>query len=107
MSADNAVPASLTNAELDTLADELVRDTAPRLFAVVQSYDPGDGHTDEADAWVAAWGMAFDGHAEMVSPGGGVRMRVCSPDWAVRRFGRGADLTARVVWVAPSGSGAA
>ncbi|WP_405613100.1 hypothetical protein OG292_12945 [Streptomyces sp. NBC_01511] len=112
MSVDNAARPSavtlvppLTKAELDTLADELVYDTAPRLFAVVQSYEPADGASDEADAWVAAWGLAFDGCAEIVSAGGGIRMRVCSPDRAVRRFGRGrADLSARLVWVKqPSG----
>lgn len=113
MSVNNAAPAPveppvppLTKAELDTLADELVYDTAPRLFAVVQSYEPGDGRSDDADAWVAAWGMAFEGHAEIVSLGGGTRMRVCSLDRAVRRFGRGVDLSARVVWVGPPGSGA-
>lgn len=103
-SAEAAVP-PLTKDELDALADELVQDTAPRLFAVVQSYEPGD--SDNADAWVAAWGMAFDGHAEIVSSGGGARLSVCSPDWAVRRFGRGVDLSARVVWVAPPSSGVA
>lgn len=114
MSASTAAPAPaeppvppLTKAELDNLADELVQDTAPRLFAVVQCYEPGDGERDQGDAWVAAWGMAFDGHAEIVGSGGGARFSVCSPDWAVRRFGRGADLSARLVWVAPPGSGAA
>ncbi|MEV8404131.1 hypothetical protein [Streptomyces niveus] len=105
-SAETLVP-PLTKAELDALADELVHDTAPRLFAVVQSYEPEGGGTGESDAWVAAWGMAFDGHAEIVSPGGGVRMRVGSLDWAVGRFDRGTDLSARVVWVDRSRSDAA
>lgn len=76
--------------------DELIDDTAPRLFAVVQSYEPPEGYADEADARVAAWGMAFDGYAEIVSVEGGARMSVCSLDRAVRRFGRGTDVSARL-----------
>ncbi|MFE3827119.1 hypothetical protein [Streptomyces sp. NPDC059092] len=77
----------------------MVADTAPRLFAVVQSYEPAGHGPEEADARVAAWGMAFDGHAEIVSVCGGTRMSVASLDRAVGRFGRGDDTTARVVWV--------
>ncbi|MFE3737700.1 hypothetical protein [Streptomyces sp. NPDC059134] len=106
MSAEAAGPASpttstppLTRAEFIALTEELVADTAPRLFAVVQSYEPGDGGPEEADARVAAWGMAFDGHAEIVSVCGGTRMSVASLDRAVGRFGHGVDISARVVWV--------
>ncbi|AXG82827.1 hypothetical protein [Streptomyces paludis] len=93
---------TLTSTELATLADELVHDTAPRLFAVVQSYEPGDRDPGGADARVAAWGMAFEEGAEVVSVDSGCRMRVCSLERVVRMFGRGADVSARVVWVAPA-----
>lgn len=43
--------------------------------------------------------MAFDGYAEIVSVEGRTRMSVCSLDRAVRRFGRGPDVSARLVWV--------
>ncbi|MEV7087443.1 hypothetical protein AB0O07_16325 [Streptomyces sp. NPDC093085] len=91
----------LTRAEFIALTEELVADTAPRLFAVVQSYEPEGAGVEEADAWVAAWGMAFEEHAEIVSVGGGTRMRVRSLEWAVGRFerGAGAGTSARVVWV--------
>ncbi|MFJ2557899.1 MULTISPECIES: hypothetical protein [unclassified Streptomyces] len=106
MSAEAAGPASptasippLTYAEFLALTEELVADTAPRLFAVVQTYEPEGTGPEDADAWVAAWGMAFEEHAEIVSASGGIRMSVRSLDRAVGRFGRGDDISAWVVWV--------
>ncbi|MEV7865547.1 hypothetical protein AB0P17_05470 [Streptomyces sp. NPDC088124] len=106
MSAEPAAPTPsvpsdppLTRAEFKALADELVALTAPRLFAVIQTYEPEGTGPEDADAWVAAWGMAFEEHAEIVSASGGIRMSVRSLDRAVGRFGRGEDTTARVVWV--------
>ncbi|MFC8074340.1 hypothetical protein ACFUN8_02210 [Streptomyces sp. NPDC057307] len=41
---------------------ELLRDTAPRLFAVVEEFRPV---TEKPDAFVVAWGLAYaDGAAE-------------------------------------------
>ncbi|MFJ7999845.1 hypothetical protein ACIQ7D_22340 [Streptomyces sp. NPDC096310] len=76
----------------------MVADSAPRLFAVVRSYEPEGAGPEEADAWVAAWGMAFEEHAEVVSVCGGTRMSVRSLERAVGRFGRGDHTSARVVW---------
>lgn len=82
-------------AEFDELVDELVADEAPRLFAVVQVYG------DQADGRIAAWGMAFEDHADVVGVDGGARMSLRSPERAVRRFARRQHITARLVWVNP------
>ncbi|WP_413807519.1 hypothetical protein [Streptomyces sp. OE57] len=81
----------------------LVRDTAPRLFAVVQEYDL---ETEYADAHVAAWGMAYDdGSAHVIGVGGIVTMSLQSPERAVRHYGRREGISARLVWLDP-GAGA-
>lgn len=82
-------------AEFTELVDEMVTDEAPRLFAVVQVYG------ERVDGQIAAWGMAFEDHAEVVSVDGLTRLSLCSPERAVRRFGRRPDVTARLVWVNP------
>ncbi|WP_051765147.1 hypothetical protein [Streptomyces sp. NRRL F-5135] len=81
---------------------ELVRDTAPRLFAVVVEYRAG---TADADAVVAAWGIAHeDGKAEVsgaeVGDGGcGRRWSLASAEGALRHFGRAEGCSARLVWL--------
>ncbi|MFD5747817.1 hypothetical protein [Streptomyces sp. NPDC127033] len=83
---------------------ELVRDTAPRLFAVVEEYRPG---TDDADAVVVAWGLAYEsGVAEVIHVGGGRRWRLASAEGIMRHFRRTEDRTPRLVWLAPPGSDA-
>lgn len=78
--------------------DELVRDTAPRLFAVVEEYRAG---TEEADAFVVAWGIAYDdGAAEAIAAEGQRRWSLAAAEHVVRYFGRADDLSARLVWVA-------
>lgn len=81
--------------EFTELVDEMVADEAPRLFAVVQVYG------EWVDGWIAAWGMAFEDHAEVVSVGGRTRLSLRSPERAVRGFGRRPDVTAHLVWVNP------
>lgn len=77
---------------------ELVRDTAPRLFAVVEEYRAG---TREADAFVVAWGIAYDdGAAEAVAVEGNRRWSLAAAEHVVRYFGRAEDLSVRLVWVA-------
>ena len=46
--------------EFAELVDELVAEDAPRLFAVLQEYG------ERADGRIAAWGMAFPDHADVV-----------------------------------------
>ncbi|MFI1866597.1 hypothetical protein [Streptomyces jumonjinensis] len=81
---------------------EFVRDTAPRLFAVVEEYLAG---TEDEDARVLAWGMAHeDGSVEAVSAGGGRWWRLVSSEGALRRFDRRAEgCSVRLVWLPRSG----
>ncbi|MEU1792067.1 hypothetical protein ABZ553_40580 [Streptomyces sparsogenes] len=94
---------SSTAFEFDQEVCELVVDTAPRLFAVVQEYDL---ETEHADAHVAAWGMAYDdGSAHVIGMGGAVTMSLGSPERAVWHYGRRKGISARLVWLDP-GAGA-
>ncbi|MBB5155941.1 hypothetical protein [Saccharopolyspora phatthalungensis] len=77
------------------IVDGMVADFAPRVFAVVQEYG------DRVDARIAAWGIAFDDHAEVVGVDGGLRMSLQTPENALRGFTWGSHITARLVWVNP------
>ncbi|WP_326811449.1 hypothetical protein OIE62_17405 [Streptomyces scopuliridis] len=80
---------------------ELVRDTAPRLFAVVVEYRAG---TKDADAAVVAWGLADEsGGAEVIQMESGCRWRLAAPDHITRYFGRAEDCSPRLVWLASPG----
>lgn len=67
-------------------------DTAPRLFAVAQEYG------ERQDGWIAAWGMAFPDHAEVISVRGDFRMRVRRPENALRAYADD-EVSARLVWL--------
>ncbi len=84
--------------EFAELTDELVTEEAPRLFAVVQELG------EREDGRIAAWGMAFDGHADVVCDDGRSWMSLSSPDRACWLLSRAPDTTARLVWVAPTAS---
>jgi len=75
------------------ILERMVCERAPRLFAVVQEY------SERVDAAIAAWGMAFAGHAEVVSVTGGVRMSLNAPEGALIAFGVGDHVRARLVWL--------
>lgn len=78
--------------EFAGLVAEMVEEEAPRLFAVVWEYgEPLDGA-------IAAWGLAFDGHAEVLALGRGSWFRLRSPQDALRFFAAGPDVRARLVW---------
>lgn len=79
--------------EFSVLVHEMVTDEAPRLFAVVQEYG------ERADGRIAAWGMAFGDHAEIVTVEGRTRMRVPCVERAVRRFAQRPHVSVRLVWV--------
>ncbi|MEU9745595.1 hypothetical protein [Streptomyces niveus] len=80
---------------------ELVRDTAPRLFAVVEEYRVG---TEEADAFVVAWGLSYaDGEAEVIAVEGQRRWQLAAAENVLRYFGRAENLSARLVWLAGTG----
>ncbi|WP_244515211.1 hypothetical protein [Actinopolyspora xinjiangensis] len=92
------MPPLCGESEFAELMSGMVTDTAPRVFAVVREYG------ERVDAHVAAWGMVFEDHAEVVSVDGTVRMRVSEPERAARRFGFGSHIRARVVWPRAGGA---
>ncbi len=82
-------------AEFTELVAEMVAGEAPRLFAVVQEYG------ERSDGWIAAWGMAFEDHVEVVSVVDAEVTSLRSLEHAVRGFSHHPNITARVVWVNP------
>jgi hypothetical protein len=64
--------------EFAAIMEGMVADEAPRLFVVVQEYG------ERVDAVIAAWGMAFPEHAEIVAHR--LRMSVRDPESALRMF---------------------
>ncbi|MEV0049038.1 hypothetical protein AB0H34_00895 [Saccharopolyspora shandongensis] len=82
-------------AQFGAILEGIVADEAPQLFAVVQEYG------DRVDGRIAAWGMAFADHAEVVSVGGGLRMSLSEPESALRGFNFGSHIRARLVWFNP------
>lgn len=81
--------------EFVALLKNMVADEAPRLFAVVQVYG------ERVDARIAAWGMAFQDHAEVVAVDHGLRMSLQAAENAPRGFNLGSHIRARLVWFDP------
>jgi hypothetical protein len=81
--------------EFAAILDSMVADEAPRLFAVVQEYG------ERVDGRIAAWGMAFDDHAEAISVAGRMRTSLQAPENALRMFTFGSHIRARLVWFNP------
>lgn len=82
-------------AEFAELVAEMVAGAAPHLFAVVQEYG------ERSDGRIAAWGMAFEDHVEVVSVDNAAVTSLRSLERAVRGFSLHPNITARVVWVNP------
>jgi hypothetical protein len=82
--------------EFAAILEEMVTDEAPRLFAVVQEYG------ERVDGTIAAWGMAFADHAEVVSVARGTRMSLQTAENALRMFASGGHIQARLVWLSPA-----
>lgn len=74
------------------LLEGLVTDEAPQLFAIAQEYG------ERVDCRIAAWGLAFANHAEVVSVQGGLRMRLAEPEDALCCFNMGSFVRAHLVW---------
>ncbi|MBB5801277.1 hypothetical protein F4560_001045 [Saccharothrix ecbatanensis] len=81
--------------EFATILEQMVADEAPRLFAVVQEFG------DRVDGRIAAWGMAFADHAEVVSVEHRRRMSLQAPENALRLFAVGGQVRVRLVWFTP------
>jgi len=79
--------------EYERLLAGMVGEFAPRLFAVIQEYG------DRVDGRIAAWGLAFDDHAEIVGIDRGLRMSTTSAERSLIGFTHRPDITARVMWV--------
>nr|CEL18995.1 hypothetical protein [Kibdelosporangium sp. MJ126-NF4] len=92
-------PSTLTplygEAEFAKQMEGLVADEAPRLFAVVQEYG------ERVDGRIAAWGMAFDGCADVIATEDGSRVNVRDPESALHLFAVGTRIRAHLVWVNP------
>jgi hypothetical protein len=81
--------------EFAAILEQMVADEAPRLFAVVQEYG------DRVDGRIAAWGMAFADHVEVISVERTRRMSLRTPENALRLFRFGSHIRARLVWFTP------
>lgn len=78
--------------EYQQFVAEMIADEQPRLFAVLREF----GECEDAE--VAAWGMAWDDHVEVIGQRG-VRLSSDSTERVARRFSRGENTSARLVWV--------
>lgn len=87
------LPPACDEHEFTAIVEGMVADEAPRLFAVVQEYG------ERVDAVIAAWGMAFPDHAEIVAHH--LRMSVRDPESALRMFTVGSHIRAHLVWFNP------
>jgi hypothetical protein len=83
----------LDPAVFELLLAEIVANDPPRLFAVVQELG------ERVDARVAAWGMAFEDHAELVGVDRQMRASLGKPEDALFLFRSGERIQARLVWV--------
>ncbi len=75
------------------LVRDMVTDTAPRVFAVVQVWG------ERADARIAAWGMAWEDSAEVIGVEGHPRMSLSTPERACRLLSHGDNVTAHLMWL--------
>ncbi|HYS38520.1 MAG TPA: hypothetical protein VEO01_23120 [Pseudonocardiaceae bacterium] len=72
---------------------EMVEEFAPRRFAVFQ--DLGN----RVDGRVAAWGMAFEDHVDIIDADGSCWTSMSTPEAALRGYARPPEVDARVIWV--------
>ncbi|MEW2549871.1 hypothetical protein AB0910_29590 [Streptomyces sp. NPDC047002] len=83
---------------------ELVCWNAPRVFAVVATYDVGG---PGEDARVVAWGLARQGRADVFAVDSARAFRLASPERAVRYFQPEEDRCGvRLVWLDEDGGDA-
>ncbi|MGH3564436.1 MAG: hypothetical protein ACRDRH_00070 [Pseudonocardia sp.] len=89
------IPPFCSAQEFAAITENMVADQAPRLFAVVQVYG------EHLDARVAAWGLSFEDHADVVSVESTVTMSLRAPENALRMFHVGSHVRAHLVWFNP------
>lgn len=83
-------------AAFERLMEAIVRDYAPRRFAVVQEL------RDRADGRVAAWGLATDDDTfDLIDTETGHHITLHDLDVALRLYTQLPDIDARVQWIDP------
>ncbi|MEU4740525.1 hypothetical protein AB0G02_08650 [Actinosynnema sp. NPDC023658] len=86
--------------EFAELLDTMVTTAPPRVFAVVQEFG------ERLDAWVAAWGFAFEDRAEVFAVDDRSRMSLGKPENALHLFSsKRHQLRARLVFLPDLGDG--
>ncbi|KAA2252611.1 hypothetical protein F0L68_35315 [Solihabitans fulvus] len=84
-----------TEEQFSAILAAMVADHAPRVFAVVQECG------ERLDGRIAAWGFAFEDHAEIIGVRGDLRMRLSNPEDALPGFRWNDNLTPRLIWLDP------
>lgn len=85
-----------TEAEFTALIEGMVAEFAPRLFAVVQEYG------ERLDGRLAAWGLAFDDHVEVLDADGRHYLSLGSVGRAAILYAEPPNVSTRVVWWRPA-----
>jgi hypothetical protein len=81
--------------EYENIIQEMVREDAPRRFAVVQDWGTN------VDGRIAAWGIVLNDRTVILDAETGSRTIVSSIRLALRLYGRKPHTTARICWVDP------
>ncbi|MDA3643718.1 hypothetical protein LZ318_12255 [Saccharopolyspora indica] len=88
----SGMPPMCDEPQFNAITADMVTETAPRLFAVLQEYG------ERVDVRIVAWGMAFGDHVEIISIDSSLCMKLRSPADAQRAFTWGSHVTGRLVW---------
>ncbi|MFC0105648.1 hypothetical protein [Kibdelosporangium aridum] len=90
-------PDSLGDDEaFNRLLVEMVADQAPRLFAVVIEH----GHRE--DAAIAAWGMAFEDSAYMITADSNNHYSLSDAENALNYVRTNPNITPHLIWTSPT-----
>jgi hypothetical protein len=86
------LPALCPADEFEDVVAQIVAESLPRLFAVVQEYGTRVG------VKVAGWGLVHDDGVDVIDIAGGVHLRVPQPEDVLRDFTVRNRITARIAW---------
>ncbi|SMD27597.1 hypothetical protein [Kibdelosporangium aridum] len=82
--------------EFTKTVNDMATDQAPQMFAVALEYGA------QLDVKIAAWGMAFDEHAYMITEDDNRQFVLADADGALKYFPKTHNVTPRLIWVTPS-----
>jgi hypothetical protein len=85
----------ITQEEYAESVRQLVADSAPRRFAIVQDWGT------RYDSRVAAWGLMLNERTQIIDADAGPRMTMDSIRLALRLYARTPHVTVRVHWIDP------